>query len=187
MDYQTAKRAIELNRVSAGEFVRAVGPVAERAEWVAERAWHQGPFAGTDELFAALRAAILGATREEQLALLRGHPELAGREAEQGTMTVESTTEQGRLGLNRLEREQLVQLQSLNRAYRERFGFPLIVALCLHESLDSVFAQAGQRLLREQADEWPAALEEVCAVMRSRLDRIATLSVFSFTPERGLS
>ena len=152
--------------------MQRAGGAVEHSPWVAERAWERRPFAGVDELAAAMRGVILSASREEQLQLLRAHPELAGREAAAGTMTTESTGEQGRLGLLSLSADRAARLQSLNRRYRERFGIPLIVALRLHDSLDSVFAAAEGRLAHDPAAEWAIALEQVCAVMRGRLDRL---------------
>lgn len=172
----------DLGAMSAPEFVRHLGGAVEHAPWVAQRAWAARPFADLDALRAAMRAAILAASREEQLALLRGHPELAGREAVAGAMTPESTGEQGRLGLPALPAERFAELQQINRAYRERFGFPLIVALRLHASLESVFGEARRRLRNEPSQEWAAALEQVCEVMRGRLERLFPATGFPSHP-----
>jgi len=154
------------------DFVRRLGGAVEHSPWVAQRAWGRKPFGDVEGLARAMEAEILAASRAEQLALLNGHPELAGREAAAGEMTPESTGEQGRLGLLSLTHERLQQLRSLNRAYRERFGFPLIVALRLHPTLDSVFDEAQRRLAHDAATEWAAALQQVCQVMRGRLERL---------------
>jgi 2-oxo-4-hydroxy-4-carboxy-5-ureidoimidazoline decarboxylase len=151
------------------DFMRLVQGSVEHSPWVAQRAWQRRPFGDVAGLARAMEAEILGASRAEQLALLNAHPELAGREAAAGEMTPESTGEQGRLGLMALTPEHLLRLQALNRAYRDRFGFPLIVALRLHATLDSVFIEAQRRLSHDPATEWPAALHQVCQVMRGRL------------------
>src|SRR5262249_23927054 len=70
--------------------------------WVAEAAWRRRPFAGVDGLHAALEAAVREAPPERQLQLIRAHPELAGREADDGTLTRESSHEQASAGLDRL-------------------------------------------------------------------------------------
>lgn len=162
-------RPEDVDRMTAEEFVHRLGGAVEHAPWVAQRAWAERPFGSIEALARAMRAAVLRAGRDEQLALLRGHPELAGREAMAGSMTVESTGEQGRLGLLALSPQRMARLTAINRDYRERFGFPLIIALRLHDTLDAVFAEAERRLAHEAEVEWRAALEQVCEVMRGRL------------------
>ena len=105
-------------------FVERLGPVVEHSPWVARRAWGRGPFATRQALFDALSAEIREAGNDEQLALLRVHPELAGQEARAGSMTADSQSEQGRLGLLRLDASTVRRIEDLNRRYRERFGFP---------------------------------------------------------------
>lgn len=152
-------------------FVNRLGSTVEHAPWVARAAWQRRPFADADAVFAAMREAILAADRAAQHTLLCGHPELAGREAVAGEMTDDSTSEQGRLGLLALSPTQYAQLQDINQRYRHRFGIPLIVALRLHGSLDSVLQSATARLDHTPDEEWAAALDQVCEVMRGRLQR----------------
>ena len=162
----------ELNALAEREFVALLGGVFEHSPWVAQRAWRGRPFSSVDHLHQTMTAAVREASREEQLALVRAHPELAGSEAKEGTLTVDSSTEQARLGLTRLTREQFVEMAELNRRYRDRFGFPCIVALRLHPSRESVMAQMARRLGAEGVDELQAALGEIEHIARGRLDRI---------------
>lgn len=159
-------------RLDAAAFQVRLGAVVEHAPWVAQCAWAQAPFRQFEALYEAMSACILAAPREQQLTLLRGHPELAGREAQAGVMTPDSTAEQKRLGLMALSAETLARLTRLNREYAERFGYPLIVALRLHASLDSVLLSGEQRLTHSADTEWPIALQQVCEVMRGRLVRV---------------
>lgn len=152
-------------------FVARLGAVVEHSPWVVERAWAQAPFADFDALYDALARCIHDATRPEQIALLRVHPELAGREAAAGTMTPDSSAEQARLGLMALSAQTMARLTALNRAYQDRFGFPFVVALRLHESLDSVLLAGETRLFHDPETELPIALGQVCEVMRGRLAR----------------
>jgi 2-oxo-4-hydroxy-4-carboxy-5-ureidoimidazoline decarboxylase len=147
--------------------------IFERSPWVAERAWRRGPFASTDALHAAMMQAVREATREEQLALIRAHPELAGAEAVEGRMTAASTGEQGRLGLTSLSKPEFLRMQALNRAYREKFGFPCIVALKLHRTRDSVMAEMESRLANGAQAEIATALEQIGHIARGRLDKLA--------------
>lgn len=152
-------------------FVARLGGVVEHSPWVVERAWAQAPFTSFSALFDALRQCIHDATPPEQIALLRVHPELAGREAVAGTMTPDSSAEQARLGLMALSPQTMARLTALNRAYQDRFGFPFIVALRLHDSLDSVLLAGETRQFHDPETELPIALGQVCEVMRGRLAR----------------
>ena len=81
-----------LNGLDRAGFTRLLGEVFEHSRWVAERAWPQRPFASIDALHAAMLAAVREAGADEQVALIRAHPELAGREAAAGTLTADSTS-----------------------------------------------------------------------------------------------
>ena len=160
-----------LQALDHAAFVARLGGVVEHSPWVVERAWAQAPFACFNRLYEALARCIHDATRPEQIALLRVHPELAGREAVAGTMTPDSSAEQARLGLMALSPQTMARLAALNRAYQARFGFPFIVALRLHDSLDSVLLAGETRLAHDPDTEMPIALNQVCEVMRGRLAR----------------
>jgi chitin deacetylase len=127
-----------------------------------------------DALHAAMVAAVRAAGPEAQLALVRAHPELAGREAADGTLTADSTSEQGRLGFTALTRAELERVARANAAYREKFGFPCIVALRLHATRESVIAEMERRAANDRAAELAAALEQIGQITRGRLDKIVT-------------
>ncbi len=160
-----------LHALGESQFVDHLGAVVEHSPWVARRAWAHAPFASFEALYDAMAHSIHGATQAQQLTLLRAHPELAGREAVAGTMTADSNAEQARLGLMALSPQTLARLTALNQAYQARFGYPFIVALRLHESLDSVLLDGEMRLTHDPDTEWPIALGQVCEVMRGRLAR----------------
>jgi OHCU decarboxylase len=146
--------------------------VFEHSPWVAERAWRRGPFATVEDLHAAMMRAVDEASRAEQLALIRSHPELAGREAGEGTLTPDSSSEQGRLGFTRLSREEFLKMQDLNRRYREKLGFPCIVALRLHASRESVMREMERRLGNDRDTETKNALEQIGHIARGRLEKL---------------
>jgi xanthine dehydrogenase D subunit len=140
----------------------------EHSPWVAEAAWHRAPFARVADLQAAVEAAVREAPRERQLALILAHPELAGREAEEGTLTRESSSEQASAGLNRLIPEELEAWRRLNRSYRERFGFPLIVCVREHTK-ESIIAWGNARLDNSREQEIEVALGEITKIAWLRL------------------
>jgi OHCU decarboxylase len=145
-----------------------LGGLFEHSPWVVETAWRRAPFATVDELHAALVAAVHEAPRERQLELIRAHPELAGREAEAGTLTRESSHEQASAGLDRLTADELDACRGLNRSYRERFGFPLIVCVREHTK-DSILAWGAARLEHSREQEIEIALGEIAKIARLRL------------------
>src|SRR4051794_33776935 len=106
-------------------FVDAVGWVFEHSPWVAERACAARPFASVDRLHAAMCAIVAAASRDEQLALLRAHPDLGTR----ARMSDASIGEQAGAGLDRLTAAEFERLHRLNAAYREKFGFPFLYAV----------------------------------------------------------
>ena len=163
-----------LNPLSRDEFLKTLGGIFEHSPWVAERASAAGPFASVAQLHAAMVDAIHTATRDEQLALLRAHPELAGREAEGGTMTPASTSEQGRLGFHALPRTELERMNRLNKAYREKFGFPCIIALRDHQTRDTVFAEHERRLGNDLGTEITNCLAQVFIIARGRLEKLCS-------------
>jgi OHCU decarboxylase len=163
-----------LNAMPQREFRAALGEVFEHSPWVAERAWSRRPFASVDALHAAMLAAVREAGADEQLALIRAHPELAGREAAEGTLTADSTSEQGRLGFTALSRAEIERVARANRDYRDKFGFPCIVALRLHSTRESVVAEMERRAGNDRPTEIAAALEQIGHITRGRLDRLVT-------------
>lgn len=163
-----------LNAMPQLEFRAALGDVFEHSPWVAERSWAQRPFASIDALHAAMLAVVRAAGTDEQLGLIRAHPELAGREAAAGTLTADSTSEQGRLGFTTLSRAEIERVARANRAYRERFGFPCIVALRLHATRESVIAEMERRAGSDPTAEIAAALEQIGHITRGRLDKLVT-------------
>lgn len=164
-------RMSEINAMPPPEFVAALGGVFEHSPWIAERAFAKRPYVDTAALHAAMVDVVRGASRDEQLDLLRAHPELAGREAQTGTLTADSTAEQRSAGLDALTREEMERVSALNRAYRERFTFPFIIAVRRHTK-DGIFAEFERRLGNDAESERLECLEQVSIITRLRLDAL---------------
>ncbi len=162
----------DLNRNGRAEFVAALGGVFEHSPWVAEQAFERRPFADLQALHSAMSDAVRAAPLEARLALIRAHPELAGHEAETGALTAESTSEQSRLGFDTLTRSEFERMAELNGRYREKFGFPCIVALKLHASRATVIAEFERRLTNERDQEVGNAIEQIGHIARGRLDKM---------------
>jgi len=163
----------DVNRMSAEEFRRALGGVFEHSPWIAERARAARPFASVAALHAAMTRVVRDATRDEQLALLRAHPDLAGRAARAGDLSAASLAEQSSAGLDRLSDEEHARFGRLNAGYREKFGFPFIIAVRKQDK-KAILAAFERRLGNTVAEEIEAALAQVFDITRLRLDALVT-------------
>jgi 2-oxo-4-hydroxy-4-carboxy-5-ureidoimidazoline decarboxylase len=158
----------QLNRADRASFVGALGDIFEHAPWVADRAFAARPFGTVADLHQAMVATVAAAGATEQLALIGGHPELAGKIARAGAMTAESVSEQGSLGLDRLSDAEFARFERLNTDYRRRFGFPFIICVRRH-TRDSILDSFERRLSNNPDQERAAALAEIGLITRLRL------------------
>jgi 2-oxo-4-hydroxy-4-carboxy-5-ureidoimidazoline decarboxylase len=146
-------------------FVVHFGHLFEHSPWVVERAAARRPFA---DLHAGLMQVVADATPDERLALIRAHPELAGKAAIDRALTAESTAEQASAGLDRLSEAEYARFHALNTAYRDRFGFPFVICVRLTDKA-GIFAAMEQRLTHDRDVELATAIGEVGAIVRLRL------------------
>lgn len=158
-----------INALDHAAFVARYGALFEHSPWVIERAAAQRPFA---DLHAGLMAVVMAASAEEQLALIRAHPELAGKAAIDRTLTEASAAEQASAGLDRLTAEEFARFHALNAAYRERFGFPFIICVRLTDKA-GILAAMERRLAHDRDQEVAAALEQIGEIVRLRLEDLA--------------
>lgn len=155
-------------------FLAVFGGVYEHSPWIAAQAWDQGLTAAADTaegLHAVLSDVVAQAGLEPQNALLRAHPDLAGKLALAGDLTAESGAEQAGAGLDRCSPAELDAFQALNRQYRARFGFPFIVAVAGLDRADILDA-FRQRVDNDAETEFDEALRQVHRIALLRLRRI---------------
>jgi len=150
--------------MSHEDFVRACGPVFEKSPWIAAAVAEQRPFQNFGALLQALCDRVRAGTPDEQLSLIRAHPDLAGRM----TLTTESQREQAAGGLTALTASEIELFRSQNEAYRRRFGFPFIICARLNQK-DTILAGFGERLKNSPEKELQAALEEIFKIAELRL------------------
>ncbi len=151
------------------EFVDRFGSLFERSPWVAEGVWQGRPFDGLDALHAAFARTVHDAPEERRVALIREHPDLAGKAALAGELTEESAGEQASAGLDRLSPEEYERFHRLNAAYREKFDLPYVV--CVRDNTkETIFAGAERRLANTREEEIRAALAEISRISRLRLE-----------------
>jgi 2-oxo-4-hydroxy-4-carboxy-5-ureidoimidazoline decarboxylase len=162
----------ELNAGDRDVFVATLGGIFEHSPWVAARAFSAAPFASVDALHRAMVGAMHAASRDEQLALIRAHPELAGRAMARNELTADSAGEQAGAGLTQCSPGELARLVHLNARYRAKFGFPFILAVKGRDRA-GVIAELARRLEREPDTEFAEALGQIARIAAFRLaDRL---------------
>lgn len=162
----------DVNLMPHEAFVGAFGDVAEHSPWVAERAAKRRPFANRRAMAEAFLDAVLDADAPTQLALVRAHPDLAGR-AKIAELQPESRREQAGAGLDRLTADEFVRFTELNDAYKAAFGFPFIFAVKGADKT-KILASFEQRIHNDPEAEFATAIRQVCNIIGFRIeDRVA--------------
>ncbi|MDX5593875.1 2-oxo-4-hydroxy-4-carboxy-5-ureidoimidazoline decarboxylase [Pseudovibrio sp. SPO723] len=162
---------VEVNQMDKETFVADFGHVAEHSPWVAEKAYELGPFRVRDDLADAFTKAMDTAPQADQLALIRAHPDLAGKAALAGELAESSRDEQAGAGLDRLTREEFARFCALNDAYKNRFGFPFIFAV-KGATKTQILAAFEPRLHNSPSEEFSEALRQIARIFRFRLEAL---------------
>jgi OHCU decarboxylase len=157
------------------DFVALYGGIYEHSPWVAEEAFvlaaDSQAVDDIDALALLMADCVDNAANERQLALMRAHPDLAGKARLAGELTAESASEQTSAGLDQCSAEELQRFRILNEAYRDKFGFPFILAV---RGLDrsQILAAFAERLENDYEVEFETALQEIHKIARLRLDAL---------------
>ncbi len=141
----------------------------EHSPWVEARA---DALPSSGDRHADLMAVVHDSSPEEQLALIRAHPELAGKAAVDGSLTEASAAEQASAGLDRLSQAEFDRFHALNAAYREKFGFPFIICVRLTDKA-GILAAMERRLANDRDTEIATALGQIGEIVRLRLEDMA--------------
>lgn len=158
----------DLNAMDQAAFTGALGGIFEHSPWIAEQAWERRPFSSVDSLLETMLEVVSDAGEGPQLELIRAHPDLAGKAARAGALTEHSTREQSGVGLDRLSDEEFDRFHRLNDAYKDRFGFPFIIAVRDHTK-DSILAAFETRLQNDRPAEMQEALRNIGLIAAFRL------------------
>jgi 2-oxo-4-hydroxy-4-carboxy-5-ureidoimidazoline decarboxylase len=158
-----------LNAASEADFTVALADIYEHSPWVAQAASARRPFATLAALHDAMTAAVRAAPADSRLALVKAHPDLAGKAARAGNLTADSTEEQASVGLDRLSDEEFTRFHKLNDAYQAKFGIPFIVCVRRHTK-DSILNEFERRLTHGNEGEMETALGEIVRIAALRLD-----------------
>jgi 2-oxo-4-hydroxy-4-carboxy-5-ureidoimidazoline decarboxylase len=158
-------------RMTRDVFITAFGDIYEHSPWAAAGAFESGLTLAADSAvgLAGLMAAVVDAAdKDVQLALLRAHPDLAGKLALAGALTEDSAREQASAGLDQCTAQELERFRALNARYTEQFGFPFIIAVRgLHRT--EILVQFEARVAHTYAAEFQEALGQVHRIAALRL------------------
>lgn len=156
-------------------FVDKFGGVYEYSPWIAAETWDKGLTAAQDTaagLSDAMIEIVKHADRERLMALIVAHPDLAGKAAQTGSLTAESTSEQGGAGIDQCNEEEFERFQGCNAAYKKKFGFPFVMAV-KGSNRHLILAAFEERLENDADTEFQRALTEINKIARMRLEVIA--------------
>eukprot|EP01034_Spumella_vulgaris_P032067 gene32067-39611_t len=164
----------ELNSCDVPTFAERLHGIYEHSPWIPQRAAALRPFASVTALKQALQAEVAKATQEEQLGLIRAHPELAGKAAIAGELTAESTSEQAKSGLNLCSAEEFATLHTLNADYNAKFGFPFILAVKGPTgnglTRQQIIATFTRRFRNQASDEQQECLRQIHRIAEMRIN-----------------
>ena len=152
-------------------FIAHYGDVYEHSPWVAEAAWQHGlrqEHDAPDALAELMGLMLRQATPEQQIDVIRAHPDLAGKAALAGELTHDSTSEQAGAGLDQCSPEEFTRFEQLNAAYKEKFGFPFVIAVKGLDRYD-ILAAFEERLDNGLAQERETAIQQIIRIARFRL------------------
>jgi OHCU decarboxylase len=158
----------EINTFEQEDFIAALSPLFEGPPHIIEQAWQRRPFESREHLYQELCSILYQSSEEEQVALLRAHPDLVGRAALAGTLSPASTGEQAAAGLDRLSPAEIATFNELNQAYQARFGFPFVICARANKK-ESILNGFTTRLQHTREQEIQIALGEVAQICRFRL------------------
>ena len=162
----------ELAALDHQAFLAAFGDVFEHSAWIAEGAWSQAPFQSFGALSKAMVGVLDAAGSDAAVALVRAHPDLAGKAALAGDLTADSRAEQKASGLASLTPSELARFAHLNEAYKAKFGFPFVMAV-RKSGKNTILAAFDERLENDHDAELACAIEEIKVIAHLRLDAIA--------------
>ncbi len=163
-----------LKQLNLDEFVNRYGGIYEHSPWVAQET-HEiaGEIEDVGELATVFAMCVEQATNDRKLALIRAHPDLAGKASISDELTEESTVEQASAGIDQCSEEEYQQFQELNDQYKDRFGFPFVMAV-RDSDRQEILAAFQRRLENDGQTEFDTAIREIHKIARLRLQVLVT-------------
>ncbi len=160
----------EVNQMSREEFASTFGSIYQGPSWAVERAWDRRPFEDTRDLRRAFQQALFSSTDEQERELIAAYPDLGSAAVSSGESGTSSMGDQSSLGLTILRDQEHEELGELTSAYRERFGFPLVMSVRDRGSFDEIIEEGRERLQNSPEQEHATALVEISRIASHRFD-----------------
>jgi len=160
----------EVNQMSREDFANTFGSIYQGPSWAVERAWDRRPFEDTRDLRRAFQQALFSSTDEQERELIAAYPDLGSAAVSSGESGTSSMGDQSSLGLTILRDQEHEELGELTSAYREQFGFPLVMSVRDRDSFDQIITQGRERLQNSPEQEHATALVEISRIASHRFD-----------------
>lgn len=158
--------------LSRDAFVRRYGGIYEHSPWVADNCFAAVATAACGELASLFEQCVNDADHKIKLQLIRAHPDLAGRAAVRGELTVESTAEQASAGIDQCTKEEYEQFVAFNTVYKEKFEFPFVMAV-KNSNRHAILAAFAERIENDPDTEFATAIQEIHKIARLRLEAMS--------------
>jgi len=160
----------KINKLSRTEFIEIFTNIFEKTKWIAKKLYNQKPFDSFEDLCTKMLGIFETASKEAQLKILKAHPDLADK-AMVNSLTANSRTEQSNVGLDQCSAEEFKEFKNLNNEYKEKFGFPFILAVGGKNKAE-ILNKFKKRILNSADDEFKEAISQVCKIANLRLNEI---------------
>ena len=160
----------KINKLSQSEFVEIFANIFEKTKWIAEKLYNQKPFNNFEDLCSKMLGIFKTASKETQLKILREHPDLANK-VTVNLLTINSRTEQNNAGLDQCSEQEFNEFKNLNKKYKQKFGFPLIIAVKGKNKIE-ILSEFKKRILNSIDDEFNEAIIQVGKIANLRLNEI---------------
>ena len=160
----------KINNLSQIKFNEIFANIFEKTKWIAERLYNQKPFNSFEDLCSKILEIFKTASKENQLKIIRAHPDLADK-TKISLLNIDSRTEQNRAGLNQCSEKEFREFKNLNNEYKKKFGFPFILAV-EGKNKTEILNKFKKRILNSADDEFKEAISQVCKIANLRLNKI---------------
>ena len=160
----------KINKLSRSEFVEIFANIFEKTKWIAEKLYNQKPFDDFKDLCSKMLGIFETAGKETQLKILGAHPDLSDK-VTVNLLTSNSRSEQSNAGLDQCSEEELNEFKNLNKSYRQKYGFPFVIAVKGKNKIE-ILSEFRKRILNSVDEEFNEAIMQVGKIANLRLNEI---------------
>ena len=159
-----------INNLSQSEFVKIFANIFEKTKWIAEELYNQKPFSSFEDLCTKMLNIFENAAKENQLKILRAHPNLADK-IEISSISSDSHKEQTNAGLDQCSKQELKEFKDLNDKYKKKFSFPFILAVKGKNKIE-ILSEFKKRIVNNIDKEFNESINQARKIANLRLNKI---------------